>query len=395
MEQLTKTPLEPFKDAKSNSLLYFYPFVTTQLIYVVISSYLPIFFYNYLNVDKTLLAFTQIISYSALFLKPIISIYFDRRPKLKVPIRTLLVLIGTGIILSYIFFVLTTPILLIFGIILGINFAFVSVIDIIIKKVLIKKSDTEKTKNKNVVFFQVGGFVGALIPPILGLILLPSWSLFFLSTFLITIPLIIVLAFSGQPEYSKDEQILSKETFKADYSLKQLILVCLFAFLIYADQLYQYPLEPFVVDLVGEFIFNILLLSFILINAFGTIIAGIISHKWNKKKILLINTAIAGILLLFTPFIPPIVFLVIYAILMIVGGFIVVNLISLMIDTSKERITIYQTIAVFVTLAKVIFVPLGTWLSAGIPTEEIIFIVGVIFLFSLIPLSFIETAPNQ
>lgn len=395
MEQLKKTPQEPIKGTKSNSILYFYPFVTTQLIYVVISSYLPIFFYNILDVDKTLLAFTQIISYSALFLKPIISIYFDRSPKLKVPIRTLLILIGTGIILSYILFVLTTPILLVFGIILGINFAFVSVIDIIIKKVLIKKSDTEKRKNKNVIFFQTGSFVGALIPPILGLILLPSWSLFFLSTFLITIPLIVVLAFSGQPEYSQDKEILSKETFKADYSLKQLILVCLFAFLIYADQLYQYPLEPYVVDLVGEFMFNILLLIFILINTIGTIIAGMISHRWNKKKILIINTAIAGVLLLFTPFIAPIVFLVIYAILMIVGGFIVVNLISLMIDTSKERITIYQTIAVFITLAKVIFVPLGTGLSAIIPTEEIIFVAGILFLISLIPLFFIEPAPNQ
>jgi uncharacterized membrane protein YfcA len=79
---------------------------------------------------------------------------------------------------------------------------------------------------------------------------------------------------------------------------------------------------------------------------------------------------------------------------MVVGGFILMNLISLMIDISKERITIFQSIAVFVPLAKVTLVPLGTFLSAYIPSEWIIFIAGVLFMLAVVPLLLIQPPPK-
>ncbi|TFF98908.1 MAG: MFS transporter [Promethearchaeota archaeon] len=389
-----ETP-DPKSKQKTNSnySLYFYTFLTINLIAVIVNSYLPIYFYNVLNVDRTQLAFAQIISYSALFIKPVISIYFDRNPRLKFPIRLLLVGIGVGILLSFIAFILSIPILIIFGIFLGINFAFTSVIDVIIKKVLIKKSDTEKEKNRNVLYFQAGSLIGAFLPPILS-ILLP-WSMFFISSIIIVAPLIIVLAFLGKPEYAPDKEKLTTDTFKAEFSFKNIALVCIFTFLIYADQLYQYPLEPYLVDFMGQLLFNIVFMIFLLINTIGIIFAGIISHRWNKKKILVYNTILTGLLLLLTPFVPLFIFLFIYAVLMIVGGFIIVNLISLLIDVSKERITIYQTIAVFVVIAKIVLVPLGTGLSEFLASEWIIFIAGILFLLALIPLYFIQTSPTQ
>jgi MFS family permease len=132
---------------------------------------------------------------------------------------------------------------------------------------------------------------------------------------------------------------------------------------------------------------------FLLINTIGIVLAGLVSHRWNKKRILFYTTMIAGLALLVTPFIPRLIFVVIYAILMIIGGFMLVNLISLVIDASQERITIYQTITVFTVLAKVILVPLGTGLSAFISTEWIIFLAGVFLLLGLIPLTYIKIQP--
>jgi MFS family permease len=388
VEQLKQNSKER---GRSNYSLYFYTYLATNLIAVIVNSYLPIYFYNYLNVDRTQLAFAQIISYSALFVKPLISVYFDRTPQLNVPIRLVLVGIGAGIALSFIAFIMTLPLLLVFGIFLGFNFAFISIIDVIIKKVLIKKSDTEKQKNRNVLYLQAGSLTGAFLPPILRLTL--PWELFFIASFMVVIPLVVVLGFMGAPEYPPDTRKLSKESLVAEFSLKNIGLVCIFTFLIYADQLYQYPLEPYLVSLIGETMFSIVFMVFLLINTLGIVLAGLISHRWDKKKILFYTTAIAGVSLLLTPFIPRLIFVGIYAVLMIIGGFMLVNLFSLLIDASQERITIYQTIAMFNVLAKVILVPLGTGLSAFISTEWIIFLAGVLSLLSLIPLSYIKIQP--
>jgi MFS family permease len=377
---------------RSNYAIYFYTYLATNLIAVIVNSSLPIYFYDYLNVDKTQLAFSQVISYSALFIKPIISVYFDRNPKLKFPIRLLLVGIGLGIVLSFIAFLLTLPILLVFGIFLGINFAFTAVIDVIIKKVLIKKSPTEKQKIRNVLYFQAGSLTGAFLPPIFRLIL--PWNMTFLASIIVTIPLIVVLGLMGAPEYGPDKEKLTKEVITAEFSLKTVGLMCFLTFLLYADQLYQYPLEPYLVELVGEMMFYILFMGFLIINTIGIILAGLVSHKWNKNRILLYTTAMTGVFLIMTPFISRFAFLILYAILMVVGGFILMNLISLMIDISKERITIFQSIAVFVPLAKVTLVPLGTFLSAYIPSEWIIFIAGVLFMLAVVPLLLIQAPPK-
>jgi MFS family permease len=290
--------------------------------------------------------------------------------------------------ISLIALLLSLPLLLIFGIFLGINFAFTSVVDVIADKVLIKKSETEQQKNKSVLWIRLGAVFGAITTPILAMVF--SWSLIFISTVILTFPLIIIVAFLGKPEYTQDKKPLSKKTLSSEFSIRNIVLLSLFAFLLYADMLYEYPLEPFLVDYLGESIFSLLLLIFIIINAIGIVIAGLYSHKFERKKILLYNTIIVGIVLCLAPFSPFILFVVLYGMLQIVSGFITVNLTSLMVDVSKEKVTIFQLIAAFIVLARVILIPVGTYLSSFLGTEWIIFIAGALFLLALIPLTFIN-----
>lgn len=376
------------KTEKQNYIIYFYIYFAVQLIYILIHSYLPIYFYKILDVDRVKLAFVQIISYSALFVKPLISIYFDKTEKPKLSIRLILIISSSIFSISLIAFLITLPLLLLFGIFLGINFAFQSIIDVIADKVLIKKSDTEQQKNKNVLWIRLGAVIGALTTPVLAMIF--SWSLIFISSVIFTIPLIFIVAFLGKPEYTQDTIPLSKETFSSEFSLRNITLLCIFAFLLYADMLYEYPLEPFLVDYLGQTIFSILLLIFIIINAIGIIIAGLYSHKFDRKKILIYNTILVGIVLCLAPFAPFLLFVILYGVLQIVSGFITVNLTSLMIDVSKEKVTIFQLVAAFIVLARVILIPLGTYLSSFLGTEWIIFIAGGLFLLAIIPLIFIN-----
>ena len=376
------------KTEKQNYIIYFYIYFIVQVIYILLHSYLPIYFYKILDVDRAKLAFVQIISYSALFVKPLISIYFDKTEQPKFSIRLILIIASSMISISLIALLMALPLLFIFAIFLGINFAFTSVVDVIADKVLIKKSETEQKKNKNVLWIRLGAVFGAITTPVLALIF--SWSLIFISTVILTFPLIFIVAFLGKPEYTQDTKPLSKETLTLEYSIKNIALLSLFAFLLYADMLYEYPLEPFLVEYLGESIFSLLLLIFIIINAIGIVIAGLYSHKFERKKILFYNTIVVGIVLCLAPFTPFILFVILYGILQILIGFITVNLTSLMIDVSKEKVTIFQLIAAFVVLARVILIPLGTYLSSFLGTEWIIFIAGGLFILAVIPLIFMN-----
>jgi len=61
-----------------------------------------------------------------------------------------------------------------------------------------------------------------------------------------------------------------------------------------------------------------------------------------------------------------------------------------MINLSEKQVLIFQVMASFTILAKVIFIPLGTALSANIATEIIIMIAGILITISAVPVYFIE-----
>jgi MFS family permease len=236
----------------------------------------------------------------------------------------------------------------------------------------------------------MGSVLGAIIVPGLYM-LVPTWYLFFLSATVLVFPLIIIVYFRSE---SVERQASQKNEWKPAFessNIKHIALICGVAFLLYADQIYQWPLEPFVVSFIGEDLFSLLLIGFIIINGIGIVIAGMISHKYDKKKVLLYNIILAGVLLLMAPFVNIWLFLGLYGVLQILGGFLIVNLISLMIDVSKKQVLIFQIIAASIALAKLVLVPLGTYLSGVLETEWIIFIAGVLFLLGVIPLMGIHT----
>ncbi|MBD3213875.1 MAG: hypothetical protein GF311_14795 [Candidatus Lokiarchaeota archaeon] len=370
---------------RKNSILYFYIYFVAQLIFVFVNSYLPIYYFKYLAVDKTQLAFVQVISYSALFAKPLISLYFDRDESRLSKTRQLMILSAIGIFGSFLSIILSLEILLLFGILLGVNFAFTAIIDVSVDKMLVETSITEKQKSRNTLFLQMGSVLGAIIVPGLYMVV-PSWSVFFVSGAVLVFPLIFIMYFKSESvERNPSEETEQKPAFEPN-SVRNIALLCGVAFLLYADQIYQWPLEPFVVSFIGEDLFSLLLIGFILINGLGILIAGMISHNYDKKKLLLYNIIIVGMMLIFAPFVNIWVFLGLYAVLQILAGFLIVNLISLMIDVSKKQVLIFQIIAAFIALAKLVLVPIGTFLSGIIDTQWIIFIAGVLFLFSVIPL---------
>ncbi len=380
---------------KRNYIVYFYVYFVAQLIFTYVHVFLPVYFFNVLKVNRAELAFVQIFSYSAFFIKPIIAIYFDKE---KATRKLLIIISSVGVLFSFILFILSLNLLIIFGIFLGINFAFLSVVDVSVDKLIVYFSPDEKIKDKNVLCIQLGAMSGAIFPNIIFIIIftdlysLNIWNQFFLIGIITTIP-VIFLSFllNTNLEATKENQILEEK--KYDIKYMYIFLICIFIFLVYANRLYDYPLEPWFLNKYGEknfILFTMLLSLLILINALGVVIAGIISNRFDRKKILIYSSISMGIIFIIVPFVDFITFFILFGIIQILAGFLLINLTSIMIDLSQKKVVYYQIMASFAILARVVFLPLGTYLTLYISTEVIIVIAGILTILSVVPLFFIK-----
>lgn len=383
-----------------NGFLFFYVYFVAQVIYIYINVFLPVYFFRVLKVNRTELAFIQFLSYLALFTKPIIAIYFDKK-FLNLRFKSITILCSIGLLFSFIFFIFNLNILVIFGIFLGINIAFLSVIDVAIDKIIVGSSPDDKTKDKNALITQMGSIFGAIFPNIIFFILftdiysIPTWNQFFLIGIFSIVP-IICIGFLLKPIGSTkaSEEILPDK----DLDIKSIILMCIVLFLFYGERIYEYPLEPWILNKYGEEYFSLFVLFLILliiINTLGLILGGLISSRLHRKKLLVLSSIVYGILLIIVPFMNLVGFFILFAIMQIFSGIIVINLISLMIKYSKKNVVYFQIMATFAILASVIFIPLGTYLSVVISTELIIVIAGVLKLLALIPIYFLNIQKND
>jgi hypothetical protein len=268
--------------------------------------------------------------------------------------------------------------------------------DVAIDKIIVNSSPNEKIKDRNALCVQLGAMFGAILPNIISFIIFTDiysrsiWNIFFLIGIIIIIPLpLITFLLKGDIDIS--EKNLDNSNKNVDS--KAILIMCIFLFLLYSDKLFEYPLEPWILTKYGEENFSIFLLFLIVlifINAIGTVMAGIISSKFDRKKILFSSICSTGILLLILPFTNMITFFIILGILQILAGFIVINIIAIMIEISQKKVIYYQIMSSSIILASVIFIPLGTYLTYLIPTEFIIITAGILTILSIIPIYFVD-----
>lgn len=385
--------------SKRNYLVYFYGYFAPAIINSIAHIYLPIYFYDLLNVNKAEFAFIQIFSYSVLFVKLLVSIYFDRS---MARARLLIILSSIGMFICLIFLLTTVQIIEIFGIFLGINFACVSILDVAIDKFIVIRSPTKKLKERNALCTNLGALLGAIFPNAMSILILSDiysfelWNQFFLVGIITVLPLIII-TFLLKVE---GDVIPKKASLAQDKSipLKSVILMCVFVFLAYADRLYEYPLEPWAIIKLGPenmWLFSLFMVIFVAINAVGLVIAGSISHMFDRKLLLISSTIIDGVLIIIAPFTNIIVFFILIMIVNFFAGFFIINMISLMIELSKSSVLIFQIMAAFTIVASVILIPLGTFLSSFVPTEIIIAIAGALITLAIVPAFLIKDESKE
>ncbi|TFF97134.1 MAG: MFS transporter, partial [Promethearchaeota archaeon] len=333
---------------KRNYFVYFYAYFVSNLILIFINVMLPIYFFNILNVNRIELAIIQFTAYLILFTKPIISIYFD---KVRSTRKIFLIISSIGTLTSFIFLTLYLNILTIFGIFLSINLLCVSVTDVVVDKMIVEYSPDEKTKDRNARYIFLGGMSGAIFPTIISFFIftdlysIPTWYLFFLILSFAIIPMIFMSCLLKDSFDSNKKEV---DTIENNIDKKSILLLCICAFFAYGEKIYDYPLEPWLIEKWGEQYFSLLLLILmimILINALGLVIASIISNRYNRKNLLALSCFLYGLLMIIAPFTDKITFFIIFGIMQIIAGFMVVNLFSLMIKHSHKKVWIFQLLS--------------------------------------------------
>jgi MFS family permease len=287
--------------------------------------------------------------------------------------------------------------LVVFTICLGINFAFVSIVDVTIDKIIVEQREGEKVKDKNALYIQLGAVIGAILPNIFYFVLISDktspgqWNLFFIAGIIAIIPLLPIV-FLLKNNVRDDNEITPKSIEERQISIQAIVLMCIFLFFAYSENLFNWLLEPWALDRLGPAsdLFSIFMIIFILFNAIGLIFASIISHKYERKMLLISSTVFYGLILAIAPFMNIYIFFILVSITQIISGLLLINMITIMIDLSEKHVLVFQVMASFTILARVIFIPLGTALSASIATEIIIMIAGILTAISAVPVYFIE-----
>lgn len=387
----------------TNKISYILIYFSTTAILIYVNTYLPVFFFTVLNVDRIKLAFIQFISYSGLIIKPMFGYITDKYSINNYKRKPYIIISALVILLSYIGIVYNLTEISIFGIFLFINFTASSMIDVATKGLIVDTSPTKAEKNKNTFFTKLGAALGSIFPNVVFIIYLHniysvnSWTVFLSFSFLFLIPLTIFSLFSGEKGpsdlLSAKEQEKPKEGEFSNFKFS-FLMICIFIFLLYGDKLFEFPLEPWIVDKFGEnqfYIFSFLMIIGIFVNILGFIMGAYVFKSVNRKILLAISTAIIGIFEILFAFVNFMTLLILFAIIQILAGIISINLSSLILEFAKQKKVFYvQIIISFFSLSVLIFVPLGTLLSNFIMTELIFIIAGIILLTSLIPLSKIE-----
>ena len=424
---------------RSNYIGFFFLNFGISVIRIYLVLYLPVYLLNTLNVDRSQLAFIQVFVYLVMFSGPILGYLFDRYSKNKK-----LIIISSSILFlaSFLLSALSGRNLGVFGLFLALNLLSQEIVRVGISKMIIDLSFNETVKDNNLVAINISSNIGSFIPSVVFLFTVTDifnanqWNGFFFIGFLSSLPIILSTVFlretTNKPE--KNSEQCEKDVISlGGRNTLNLILLFLSFFLIWSDNLYKFPFMSWILTRFGEEGFNIYSLLYvvlILLNIGGCIMGQRISNKMNnrinkimvkkrykldvkddnqdevlyafklsnRKKIIVITVGLYAVLTFLMAISDFLFFMIIQGIMSVIAGVMMLNYASLMITISnngKYKTLTYQCFKIAYALSCVIFIPIGTYLSAFVPIETLILIAGMLSTLALAPLILLKVKPKK
>ena len=392
-----------------NYASFIFIYLTYSSIFVFLNNYLPILFFDVLNVNRVILALIQFLAYSIFLLRPALAALTDKFRIKGYQRKYYIIFSGYFLMIIYIFLGLTFNNIFVFGIFLCLIFISITMLDVSTKSLIIDNSPTNEIKKRAFFFIMVGTSLGGAFPFFFYLLLIndinsiQSWTTFLLYSYLFLSPLLFILPLITENrnlnlklfvniEKDSNSEVLDEKIIP--HAKKTFFLLSIFVFFAFSDSIFSYPFFPFIVKKFGSSnfnIFNFFLIFIFLIDILSTAIGTFLIKKTSPKKIISIFIPIIGTIYYFFTIVDFTLFVLLYFILSSLVIVTNLNISIYIMNFKKDNKSLhFHTITTFKNLSFCCFIPLGIYLS-NLFNIELLIITGAIFLnVSLIPLYFIK-----
>lgn len=381
---------------RSNYLAYIIVHFTINIMNIYLLIYLPLYFFDVLNIDRTELALTQLVSRSMLIFTIFLGYFFDKFSQKKKSIISFSAII---LIVSFLFFLLFRNIIFWYGFFLSIGLAMRIVIQVGMSKLMFDLVKLNDNLKKNfILVFNASSSLGAFIPTILFSIIVvdfysfPHWNTFFMVGWFLSLPIIFIYFLIKENDIKISETHNKEENTDSSSKIWLMILVYISYFLFWGSYLFLYPLSSWIASNFGQNAFKLyssFYVIFFLFNLSGFIVAKRMYKKGKEKKIIIKGIFSIVILFLVYPYVPFPIFFFLYSIEAFIYGLVIPNFLHIIIDLSRrgkyENLK-YQILQSSNYLGNAIFTSLGIFLSSYFSTTSLMVISAFLVLLASLPL---------
>ena len=366
--------------------------------------YIPLFYYEILAVNRNDLAFIQFFGYLSLIITPLIAYIFDAHIESERNHKIFVFLCVILLCSCFSIFLINKNILLLYGIFLGVYFLSRMFIRTIMSKIFLTLS-VESPKIKHHMILIVNGARGVsflLVSLFFDLIIknvysLPQWELFFMIGWMLTLPLLSIVLFlrnntifSAQSSKNSNNDIESKNIKEKSPKKVSWFVIFLYIafFLASSDLIFLSLVSSWVLTRYNESSLRIFFSLYYVISIFallGYTFASKVAKRISNIILLFIFCCFYLLFLVLLPFSNFPMFIVLQCGLTFSGyiaNYMYVSIAQTISVTKRYKTFIYQLLLTCQSIATIVFVPIGTSLSAFISVEMLIFLSSIFLAFS-------------
>ena len=382
--------------------IFFLVYFTLGVFEAYFVLYIPLYYYEILNVNRSNLAFIQFFGYLSLIVTPVLAYIFDKYVKSESNQKIVVLICSIFLCSCFSIFLYNKNILVLYGIFLGVYFLSRTFIRTVMSKLFLTLSVSSPKIKHNMILIVNGAtavsflFVSLFFDfTIQNLYSQQQWGIFFIIGWLLTLPLISIILFLRKSTIFTGYKIKNENNFAQNIERKKgktkacfVIFLYIAFFLASSDLIFLSLVSSWVFTTHGEESLRFFFSFYYIFNIFsllGYFIASKIAKKISNILLLFIFCSFYLFFLSFLPFSNFLLFIILQCSLSIVGytaNYMYVSISQTISVNTRYKTLTFQTLLTCQSIARIVFTPLGTSLSATTSVEMLIFISTILLSFS-------------
>ena len=382
--------------------IFFLVYFTLGVFEAYFVLYIPLYYYEILNVNRSNLAFIQFFGYLSLIVTPVLAYIFDKYMKSERNQKIVVLICSIFLCSCFSIFLYNKNILVLYGIFLGVYFLSRTFIRTVMSKLFLTLSVSSPKIKHNMILIVNGAtavsflFVSLFFDfTIQNLYSQQQWGMFFIIGWVLTLPLISIILFLRKSTIFTGYKIKNENNFAQNIERKKgktkawfVIFLYIAFFLASSDLIFLSLVSSWVFTTYGEESLRFFFSFYYIFNIFsllGYFIASKIAKKISNIFLLFVFCSFYLFFLSFLPFSNFLIFIILQCSLSIVGytaNYMYVSISQTISVNTRYKTLTFQTLLTCQSIARIVFTPLGTSLSATTSVEFLIFISTILLSFS-------------